>query len=172
MKKLFLLGIIFLFFQSCLSQTKEQDTLYILFNNKEDGMKKGQIEKERLTIKGAIPVDNSFVYEIQEKKTQYSDLYDSEYKFSHFNWSKNKYIRDSLNYKPPLIIKEKSSFLTGKKVLTNDFFKNTPYLEVCKTFENDYSREQDVTIFIIDVDEITNKTIILREVKFSRPIKQ
>jgi len=32
--------------------------------------------------------------------------------------------------------------------------------------------EQDVTVFIIDVDEIENDTIVLREVKFTRPVKE
>ncbi|WP_168191335.1 MULTISPECIES: hypothetical protein [Antarcticibacterium] len=47
-----------------------------------------------------------------------------------------------------------------------------PYIQVAKTFEKEDSWEQDVAIFIVDVDEIKNDSIVLREVKFTRPVKE
>ncbi|GAA3570331.1 hypothetical protein GCM10022395_19960 [Snuella lapsa] len=132
-------------------------------------MKKQVINKERLVVKGVLPVDDSFVYEIDEKRE--GRLYEFEYRFSHFNWSKNQYMSNS-NYKPPLIIKKDTSFLKTISVLDIDFFKSTDYLKVCKTFEDEDSWKQDVLIFIIDIDEIVDDKIVLREVQFSRPVKQ
>lgn len=170
MIKIILLG--FLVFNYCSTQNVSRDTIYILFDSKNSGMSKQLIPKEKLTRKGVEPIDDSFVYEIEEKHTKYSDLYDSEYKFSHFNRSKKSYILDSLTYKPPKIIRKNKRFLNKIDLVNNEFFKNTPYLEVCKTFEKNDNREQGVLIFIIDLDEMKNDTIILREVKFTRPIKQ
>lgn len=147
----------------------KKDTLYILFDDNIEGMNKQIIPKEKLTIKGGIPIDDSYVFKIQEKKEGL--LYEFAYRFSHFNWSKNKSILPK-DYSPSLIITTDSSFLKGKKVLTNDFFKNTSYSKVCKTFEKEDSWEQDVAVFIIDVDEIENDTIVFREVKFTRPVKE
>ena len=64
------------------------------------------------------------------------------------------------------------TFLKDKKVLDISFFRTTPYLEVCKTFEEEDSWEQDVVIFMMDVDEMKNDSIVLREVRFSRPVKE
>lgn len=159
-----------LVFNDCSSQNKVKDTIYIFFDTKNEGMDKNILSKKKLTIRGAVPIDDSFVYKIQEKKEGF--LYEFAYEFSHFNWSENKYIRDSLTYKPPQIIRKNKRFLSNVNVLKNSFFKNTNYINVCKTFEEDDGREQDVTVFIIDVDEIENDTIVLREVKFTRPVKE
>lgn len=161
--------ILFVFFESCHSQNQKKDSLYILFDDKTEGMNKQIIPKDKLTIKGDVPKEDSYVYEIQEKKEGL--LYEFSYKFSHFNWSKKKSILPK-DYSPPLIIEKDSSFLKGKNVLTNDFFRNTSYSEVCKTFEKEGNWEQDVIIYIIDVSEIRNNKIVLREVNFTRPVKE
>ena len=162
-----LFGVI-LCFQYCYSQCRKNDTLYIYFDEKIEGMSKQIIPKERLMVKGDIPGENSYVYEIQEKEDGF--LYESAYKFSHFNWSKRKLLPK--DYSKPIIIEKDSSFLVGKRILTNTFFKNTPYSEVCKTFELEDRREQNVILFVIDVSEIKNNNLVLREVNFSRPVKE
>jgi hypothetical protein len=170
MRNYILLFLTLSIFLNCSSQVQEKDTIYITFDSNNEGMSKNVIPKEKLTKNNATPVDDSFVYMIDEKNEGH--LYEFAYEFSHFNWSKNKYIRDSSTYKPPQIIKKNKRFLEKINVLKNDFFKNTKYRDVCKTFEEEDSREQDVTIFIIDLEEIKNNTIVLREVYFSRPIKE
>lgn len=169
MKSYMIFLVILLFFQGCQSQNINKDTIYILFDEKNEGMRKQFIPKEKLIIKGDIPIDDSFVYEIQEKKEGL--LYEFAYKFSHFNWSEKKSILPK-NYSPPLIIEKDYSFLNEIKILKNDFFKSTSYIEVCKTFEERNSWEQNVVIFIIDVSEIKNNKIVLREANFTRPIKE
>ena len=113
-------------------------------------------------------VPPSFGYFIRQmEKDAWSD--------THFHFSHAQ--RDSLTYKtfggkPPLILKKPISYFKDKKLLDINFFRTTPYLQICKTFEAEDSHEQDVVIFMIDEDEIENDTLVLREVKFSRPIKQ
>ncbi|WP_159022103.1 hypothetical protein [Formosa sp. L2A11] len=169
MKNQIIFIFLLLIFQSCLSQKKEKDTIYILFNAKEEGMIKDIIPKQMLTVKGVSPVDNSFTYEIDEKKDGF--LYEYAYIFSHFNWSSAKTLFPE-NYRAPLILKKDISFLNKIDVLENNFFKNTNYKKVCKVFEKEDSREVDVIIFIIDVAEMNTKEIVLREVLFNRPIKE
>jgi len=169
MKNYMIILVVFLFLQGCHSQNQQKDTSYILFDDKIEGMNKQIIPKQKLTIKGDVPNEDSYVYEIQEKKE--GRLYEFSYRFSHFNWSKKKSIL-SMDYSPPLIIEKDSSFLKEIKVLTIDFFKNTSYSEVNKKFEKEDSWEQDVLIFIIDIAEIKNNKIVLREVNFTRPIKE
>lgn len=74
--------------------------------------------------------------------------------------------------KSPSIIKKDSAFLKKTQLLNNIFFLTSDYKQVCKTFEEENSREKDVIIFIIDKDEVQNGKIILREVKFNRPAKE
>jgi hypothetical protein len=96
--------------------------------------------------------------------------YDYEFKFHHHNQSQKNY--KNFGGKPPAILRKHNSFLKNKKVLEIEFFRKTPYIKIAKTFENEDSWEQNVVIFMVDVEEIKNNSIVLREVKFSRPVKQ
>lgn len=78
--------------------------------------------------------------------------YDFDFSFSHFNQSQKAY--KTFGGKPPTILKKPKSFLENKKVLDIEFFRTTPYIPIAKTFEKQESWEQDVVIFIVDVDEI------------------
>lgn len=113
-------------------------------------------------------IDKSVGFFIRQmEKDSYSD---SRFLFSHANKSeKHNSIFGTEN---PMILKKPKSFLENKKVLDIEFFRTTPYGKVVKTFEEEDSREQDVIIFMVDVDEIKNDCIVLREVDFSRPVKE
>lgn len=137
------------------------DTIYIKFNAEYKEMKK---EKYKFSE------DSSFSYGYfirQMEKDTYGDIY---FIFSHPQRDErhNKYFGN----KNPIILKKPKSFLEGKKVLDIEFFRTTPYIKVAKTFEEEDSWEQDVLLFMVDVDEIKNDSIVLREVKFSRPVKE
>lgn len=140
---------------------QKKDTIYIKFDDNYVGTKK---ESYQFSPNSYI----SYTYFIRqmEEKT----FGDTHFIFSHAN-------RDEKNYKkfgriPPIIRKVHNSFLKDKNILDINFFRNTPYLEVCKTFEKNESWEQDVMIFMVDVAEMKNDSIVLREVSFSRPVKE
>ena len=95
---------------------------------------------------------------------------DSRFKFSHHVQSQETL--EKFNIKRPIKLKKHKSFLKDREILDIKFFRTTPYIEVCKTFEEEDSWEQDVIIFMMDVDEMENDSIILREVRFTRPVKQ
>ena len=159
MKQLFFIA---LFFTSQLINGQFTDTIYIKFNKHYQ-----ETKKESYNFPNE-QTPQSFGYFIRQmEKNAWSD--------SHFHFSHAQ--RDSLTYKtfggkPPLILKKPKSYLKDKQVLDIDFFRTTPYLQICKTFEAEDIHEQDVVIFMIDEDEIENDILTLREVKFSRPIKQ
>lgn len=110
----------------------------------------------------------SYSYKIEQKEETY--LYDNKFDFGHYNQSLKTY--KTFGGKPPAILKKPKSFLDNKKILDIEFFRTTPYIQIAKTFEKEESWEQDMVIFMIDVDEIENDCLILREVKFTRPVKQ
>lgn len=166
MNKVFLILLINLFPFLLFSQ--KRDTTYIIFDKQHKEMEKSNFTEG---VQAGSPEENlekSIMYLIQQME---KDTYGAtQFKFSHFNQSKKAY--QKFGGKPPLILKKSQKFLKGKKILDIEFFRTTPYIEVCKTFEEEDSWEQDVLIFMIDVDEIRNDSIVLREVTFTRPVKE
>ncbi|MDT0646695.1 hypothetical protein RM545_08335 [Zunongwangia sp. F260] len=94
----------------------------------------------------------------------------TKFKFTHFNQSNKAYKK--FGGEPPIILRNDSAYLNDKKVLDVNFFSNTPYIKVAKAFKDEDSREEDVMIFVVDVDEIENDSIVIRQVYFTRPVKE
>lgn len=143
----------------CFAQSN--DTIFIKFSTEYSEMKKE-------TYKFSEESEFSFGYFIRQmEKETYGDIY---FVFSHSQRDKkhNAYFGSKNS---PKLYKPKS-FIEGKKVLDINFFRTTPYFQIAKTFEKEDSWEQDVVIFMVDVDEIKNDNIVLREVRFSRPVKE
>ncbi|WP_139170990.1 hypothetical protein [Lutibacter oricola] len=145
------------------------DTVYIHFDNAELEMTKKSFKSFKSKKYPNENIKTSYIYKIAEKKHDNIIMTDSGYKFTHYLFGKFDLERGA---KQPKIIVKNKSFLQSIKLLDYSFFKNTDYNAVCKTFESDNSWEQNVIIFIIDKKEIKNETITLREVRFSRPIKE
>ena len=158
MRNIIILLMGFTFFTN---QAQKKDTIFIKFNDSFKGTKK---ESYQFSPNSSI----SFGYYIKQmEKETYGDTH---FLFSHAS-------RDEKTYKKfggqhPAVLKKHKTFLKDKKVLDISFFRTTPYLEVCKTFDEEDSWEQDVVIFMMDVDEMKNDSIVLREVRFSRPVKE
>lgn len=169
MKKTNLVIILYLISSIGYSQIK-QDTLYILFDSTQVGMKKTSYKVLKSTKYPNENIKISYSYIIDEKKHENSYLYDSGYTFVHLNQGKSEY--EYFGGTPPLKIIKDSCFLRKIEPLNIDFFLKTDYLEVCKTFEKEDNWEQDVIIFIIDKEEIKDGKVILKEVKFRRPAKE
>jgi hypothetical protein len=147
---------------------QDKDTIYILFHNKFSEME--VVDYTNLMQAGSSEekLNKSITYLIEQMEEPGG--YDYKFKFSHHNQSQKAYKK--FGGKPPAILHKPKSYLKCKKVLNIDYFRTTPYIEVAKTFEKEDSWEQDVMIFIVDVAEIKNDSIILREVTFTRPVKQ
>lgn len=94
----------------------------------------------------------------------------NRFSFTHANHSKKAYKK--FGGTPSKTVKKPKCYLKDKKILDINFFRTTPYIKVVKTFEEEDSRIQDVVIFMVDVDEIKNDSIVLREVTFTRPVKE
>lgn len=153
--------LLFTFFICFNSFSQINDTIYIKFNKDYEEM-----EKIQFTLsKESQP---SFSYLIRQKEETYP--YDNKFQFGHYN--RNLAIRNKMGDDTPVVLYKPKSFLIGKKILNIKFFKTTSYIKIAKTFEKEDTWEQDVVIFLVDVDEIKNDSIVLREVKFSRPVKQ
>lgn len=147
---------------------QQKDTVFIVFDDEYNGME--LVDYTHLMQAGAPDekLEKSITYIIEQMEETYP--YDDKFKFSHHNQSKKAY--EKFGGEPPGILYKTKAFLKGKKVLDIDFFRTTPYIQIAKTFEKENSREEGVIIFIMDVDEMKNDSIILRQVDFSRPIKQ
>lgn len=169
MKKTNLVIILCLFSLIGYSQIKK-DTVYILFDSTQIGMKKISYKVLKSIKYPNENIKTSYSYKINEKKHENRYLYDTGYTFVHFNAGKSEY--EYFGGTPPLKIIKDFSFLRNIKPLDIDFFLSTDYHKVCKTFEAKNRREQDVIIFIIDKGEIKNGKLILREVTFRRPVKE
>ncbi|WP_298288759.1 hypothetical protein [uncultured Lutibacter sp.] len=115
-------------------------------------------------------IKTSYSYRIDERNHENPYLYDVGYTFTHFNQSKFEY--ETFGGTPPKVIVKNYCFLKKIKPLNINFFLTASYQEVCRTFEAEYNREQDVVIFIIDKEEINKGKLFLREVTFNRPIKE
>lgn len=159
---------IILFTLNCSSQ-QFKDTVYIYFDSTHVGMKKVNFKVFKSKKYPNEKIKNSYTYKIEEKKMMDTIGYDKGYTFTHFNQGRAEY--EVFGGRSPLALKKEISFLKTIKPLTIDFFLNTDYKKVCKTFEEEDSHDQNVIIFMIDKDEINDGKLILREVTFSRPLK-
>lgn len=167
MKKLAIIILFILNTVNALSQVK--DTVYIYFDSTNVEMKKGSFKTFKSVKYPNENIKISYSYKIGEKKHEYSYLYDSGYTFTHYNLG--KFDLDRGGHQPLVLVKD-TCFLKTIKLLNIDYFLTTDYHDVCKIFEKEDSWEQDVVIFIIDKDEIKDGKLILREVTFSRPVKE
>lgn len=167
--KIYNLFFIMIFYcLSSFSQSKK-DTVYIYFENIQIGMKKDQFKTIKSNKYPNEIIKTSYSYLIDEKTYEDINMTDSGYTFTHYNWDIHSL--EYFNLVQPLKIEKDIAFLRTVKPLDINFFLNTSYIEVCKIFEKEDSREIDVVIFMIDKDEIKKGKLILREVKFSRPEK-
>ncbi|UJH90453.1 hypothetical protein LZ575_16755 [Antarcticibacterium sp. 1MA-6-2] len=166
MNKFLIASYALLFSSMTFSQSK--DTLYIEFDNSYDQMRKDDFTQAVQAGSPEEKLKRSTTYYIEQMESV--NGYDFEFSFSHLNQSQKNY--KTFGGKPPTILDKPKSFLKEKTVLDINFFRSTPYLKIAKTFEKEDRWEQDVVIFVVDVDEIKNDSIVLREVNFSRPVKQ
>lgn len=165
MKKGFL---VLLYLVPIISFSQFKDTVYIRFDQKYDEMEKVDFTEKVQASSPDEELENSITYLIRQME---KDTYgDTKFRFSHFNQSKKAY--KTFGGKPPKIIEKHNSFLANQNILDINFFRTTSYNKIAKTFEDDDSWEEDVMIFMLDVDEIHNDSLILRQVNFTRPVKQ
>ncbi len=151
-----------------ISFSQKKDTLFIEFNNKFYEMEKSDFTKGVQASAPDEKLNKSIAYSIRQmEKDSWSG---NKFSFTHANHPQRAY--KIFGGTPPSKLKKHKSFMENKKVLDITFFRKTPYIDVCKTFEKEDSWEQDVVIFLMDVDEMKNDSIVLREVRFSRPVKQ
>lgn len=169
MKNISLVLILYLFCLNSFSQ-KKLDTIYILFDSTKIGMKKESYKAFKSSKYPKENIKTSYSYRIDEKKHENPYLYDTGYTFTHFNQSKSEY--ETFGGTPPMVVIKNYCFLRKIKPLNINFFLTTSYKDVCETFETEDGWEQDVVIFMIDKDEIKDGKVILREVTFSRPVKE
>ena len=166
MNKILFIFLLILFPFSLLSQ--ENDTVFILFDNRYDEMEKSDFTAGVQAGSPDEKLKKSIAYLIRQME---KDTYgDTRFRFTHSNHSKKTY--RIFGGEPPVILKEHKSFLKDKRVLDIKFFRTTPYIKVAKTFEEEDSWEEDVMIFIVDVDEMKNDSITMRQVYFTRPVKE
>lgn len=145
-----------------------KDTILIKFNNEFPEMEKSDFTKGVQAGSPEEKLKKSITYFIRQmEKDSWSG---NKFSFTHANHPKKAY--EKFGGTPPLICKKHISFLKDRKVLDIKFFRKTPYIQVAKTFEDEDSWEEDVIIFIMDEDEVKNDSITLRQVNFSRPVKQ
>jgi len=159
---------VFIFWISFISFSQTKDTIFISFNNDFSEMEKSDFTKGVQAGSPDEKLKRSIAYRVRQmEKNAWSG---NRFSFSHANHPKEAYKK--FGVEPPIILKKPKSFLSDKKILDIEFFRTTPYNEVCKTFEEEESWEQDVMIFMTDIDEMKNDSIVLREVRFSRPVKE
>lgn len=164
----FWVTIVFYFLKPFSLIAQKQDTVYIKFNENYEEMRKVDLTSQMQARSPDEKLKRSVVYYIEQMEPPCG--YDNEFNFTHINRDKETYKEWDLE--PPVILQKEKSLLRNKKFLDINFFRTTPYLKIAKTFEEEDSWKQDVMIFMVDVDEIKNDSIILREVKFGRPVKE
>lgn len=169
MNKIVMLTGFYLLALNISAQTStNKDTIYIQFEDVYKEMRKDNFTEALQAGSPEEKLKKSIVFYIEQMEPPEGN--DFEFSFSHFNQSQRAY--NTFGGKPPVILYKPKSYLKDKKVLDINFFRKMPYIQVAKTFEKEDSWEQDVVIFIVDVDEIKNDSIVLREVKFTRPVKE
>lgn len=159
MKLIFFFWLISVAFSKSFSQT--DDTLFIKFNDEYKEMR-----KEKYKFSDSSPYSYGYFVKQKEKNT-YGDIY---FIFSHPQ--RDDKHNEYFNNRNPTILKKEKAYLNQKKVLDVNFFRTNPDSKINKFFEQNNNRDQDQIIFIMDVDEIKNNSILLREVRFSRPVKE
>ncbi len=146
-----------------------KDTVYIQFDSIHPNMKKYKTDIKVYDEKKNIKEKLVISYKIQEKLVVKKNRYVG-YWFT-FSYSERTKAEISLfgGTSSKSIIKP-IRYLNNIKLLDYNYFEDTDYQKVCKTFEAEDSWEQDVVIFIVDKEEIKNDMIVLREVAFKRPV--
>lgn len=147
---------------------QNKDTVYIGFDEQFEEMRKEDFTRHVQAGSPNEKLGKSITYYIRQKEPPCG--YGYEFHFTHANHPKKAY--EKFGGTPPIILHKEKSFLRDKKVLDINFFRTIPYQRIAKTFEEEDSWKQDVRIFMIDVDEIKNDSITLREVTFGRPVKE
>ena len=160
--------LLFLFIVPFKLFSQKKDTIIIKFDEQNEEMIKADFTREMQAGSPEEELKKSIAYYIEQMEP--SCGYDSKFSFTHSNQSQKAYKK--FGGDPPVILHKKKSFLNDKKVLDVNFFRTTPYLKIAKTFEEEDSWTQDVAVFMMDVDEIKNDSIVLREVTFTRPVKE
>jgi hypothetical protein len=149
----------------------KKDTLYIYFDSIQPTMNKG-VAKMRVFDENRKIVEYLIIsYWIDEIIRPNPEMLDTGYTFQ-YNERTPYEVRIMGGPEGSKSILKDLNFLNTINPLDHTFFETTEYIKVCKTFEAEDSREQDVIIFVIDKDEIKDGKIILREVFFSRPAKE
>jgi hypothetical protein len=143
------------------SFSQADDTLFIKFNDEYKEMK-----KEKYKFSDNSPYSYGYFVRQREKNT-YGDIY---FIFSHPQ--RDDKHNEYFNNRNPTILKKKISYLKHKKVMDVNFFRTNPYVKINKIFEQNNNQDQNPIIFMMDLDEIKNDSILLREVRFSRPVKE
>ena len=178
MRKLFLI----LFFASfnCFSQTKK-DTLYILFEEGLHGMKKHRMfqykdhDPKYYYINYKIPVywkqenlnnDDSYTFEGYYDHMFWYGTYKINPKFPEFD--------DAEIYGTSLIVKKHMSFLrkNKNKLLDYEWFKKRTPPDVWDILKPHKNREYKPVLFLIDKNEFTQDSIVLRNVMYQLEIIQ
>ena len=164
MKK-FLLPLLYL--MPIISFSQYKDTVYVKFDQKYDEMEKVDFTEKVQAGSPEEELEKSITYFIRQME---KDTYGAtKFRFSHFNQRKKAY--KTFGGKPPKIMKKHNSFLANQNILDINFFRTTSYINIVETFEEDDSLKEDVMIFMLDVDEVQNDSVILRQVDFKKPVK-
>jgi len=144
------------------------DTLFIIFDDYYPEMKKIDFTHLKQAGSPDEKLKRSITYEIDQLEKE--DGYTYQYNFTHANSSKKEYQKFATT--PPCMMKKTKSFLKNKKVLDINFFKTTSNRKSSELFQRSNSPNKTLLIFIIDVEEEKNDTLILREVQYSSPVKE
>jgi len=168
-KKLFI--ILFIMLDTLVgAQNRFKDTLYIYFDSLQPTMKKALGYDKQIPKYDLYETNRYYgTYFIDEKPAPNPEMLDTGYEFAY--WEHTPFLQALSGFRSSMALVRDQSFLKKIKPLDHTFFETTEYIKVCKTFEAEDSREQDVIIFVIDKDEIKDGKIILREVFFRRPEK-
>ena len=141
---------------------KNLDTVYFIFDDSKKGMRKVDFT-DRQNRDKVNKLERSVNYFVKQKDPIQG--YPSEFKFSHVHFSKEKY--EKFGGEPPKIITRNKKWLNSNSTLDFSYFKETSATKVIKKFEGEGS-----IFFLIDLNEFTRDSIILREVKFTPPLIQ
>ncbi|WP_405199066.1 hypothetical protein [Christiangramia sp. LLG6405-1] len=151
-----------------LSFSQVKDTVYIRFDQRYDEMEKADFTKGVQAGSPDEKLEKSIAYWVRQMEEE--TYGDTRFRFTHYNQSQKAY--NHFGGKPPLILQKHKSFLKNRNTLDINLFRTMPYIKIAKTFEEENSWEEDVMIFMIDEEEIQNDSITLRQVNFTRPVKQ
>lgn len=141
---------------------KDLDTVYFIFDDNKKEMRK--VDFTDLQNRDKVnKLERSVTYFVKQKDP--IPGYPSEFKFSHVHFSKEKY--EKFGGQRPKILTKPKNWLNSKKTLDFSYFSETSATKVIEKFEEECS-----IFFLIDANEPTPDSIILRELKFTPPLIQ